>query len=84
MSGDTETQLIALREQVRALDFRMNKFEDVCSGCRANVNGKFDGVADQMRRLDDRLRALEIRVAFYAGGAALLGTVAGALISKLF
>ncbi len=82
-SDDILAEVRVLESRVDSLTARVNQMEQTCSSCQAMFRGDVAGVYDKIQRLDDRVRSLEIRVAFVAGGAALFGTVAGALLDTL-
>jgi hypothetical protein len=48
----------------------------------SDINRKFDAAYLRMTTLDNRLRTLEIRVATFAGVAALVGTLLGAILAR--
>jgi hypothetical protein len=79
-SDDLVVKLGILDTQVKHLGERIDHFETVCQGCRGSVNEQINGVYGRIDALSERLRKLEIRVAFIAGGAALIGTIIGQLL----
>lgn len=60
---------------------RLSLMEDRCIGCRAQVNGKVELARDAMdskvEAIHARITALQVRLAWWSGGAAVIGGVLG-------
>ena len=79
---DDSSKVARLEARLDSLDGRMDRFDLGCTACRLQNGTGFDHVYKKVDALSERLRSVEIRVAFFAGGAALVGAVGGAIFSK--
>ena len=82
------SRLVSIEAAIVVLQDRMKNVESTCRSCSLNTSNKiFDSAAighADIAALSERLRSLEIRVAFFAGGAALLGAIGGAVFSHVW
>jgi len=83
MTPSESATVARLETRVEDLAGRMDRFDVTCSACRAHNSGGFAHVYEKVDKLSDRLRALELRVAFWSGAAALVGTIGGAVVTHL-
>ena len=89
------SRLVSIEAAIVVLQDRMKNVESTCRSCSLNTSNKISDSAAightdiaalslRFEAISERLRSLEIRVAFFAGGAALLGAIGGAVFSHVW
>jgi hypothetical protein len=91
---DVGGRLLAVEATLLMIQERLKGIESNCRACSVNALTRFDrasgigreetkAVEVKIDALAERLRAVEIRTAFFAGGAALIGALLGIFGTRL-
>lgn len=83
MSNGTDRWRGQVDAELAAIGRRMDAYEKQCEGCQKRQEGATEHLRDTLEGALDRLRLIEVRLGFVAGGAALVGALVPWAITRL-
>lgn len=77
MTSDESERLIRMEVRLQVIEAEVMRIEASCVTCKGSLMQQVDKVAE-------RMRLVELRLAFYTTSAALLGSILGPALSNWF